>query len=171
MNKEIEINLTYNNKNKIISLLKPGVEFLRKTSFLDKYYSQGGSKMKQVETFVRIRVIKGEICELTYKGKPTNDHNIKKREELTTKIEDPNVIEKILINSGFKKLSEYESDREYWKINNSELVFINFKKPASLNYLEIEGSSKEKISKIIKKIDKHVKKVGDKIFKKFDEMV
>ena len=125
--------------------------------------------MRNIHSLIRIRKINNNEAELTYKGKVKNKNNIWHRAELTTKILSPEIMDKILINLGFKKISEYKSQKEYWEFNNLEIVFNKFTKPAYLEFMEIEGDSEKKIKNIIKKLGKNVQKVGEEIFEIFDK--
>jgi len=168
-NEEIEIKLQFRNKKKIISILGKKIKFRKKFRIYDKYYSQNYSDMSNVHNLIRIREIKNSNAELTYKGKTKNRSNIWYRVELTTQIASPKAMEKILNNIGFKKISEYRSEKEYWELDNLEIVFSKFTSPAYLEFAEIEGKSEKKIKDLIKKLGKHVKEVGEEIFEVFDK--
>jgi predicted adenylyl cyclase CyaB len=166
--KEIEIKLIFKNKNKIINKLKPEIKLERKISIYDKYFSKDFLDMKNTHNLIRIRKINNNNdAELTFKSKTKNQGNIWQRTELTTTIQSPEIMEKILTHLGFKKISEYKSQREYWKFQDLEIIFIKFTKPAFLEFMEIEGKPK-KILEVIKKLGNNVKEVGEEIFEIFD---
>ena len=168
-NKEIEIKLQFKNKKKIISILGKKIKFQKKLRVYDKYYNRNWSDMRNTHSLIRVRSIKNGNAELTYKGKAKDKNNIWHRVELTTSIISPKIMEKILNNMGFKKISECQSEREYWQLGSLEIVFIKFNLPTSLKIIEIEGISEKEIRDIVKKLSKYVKKVGEEIFSVFDK--
>jgi predicted adenylyl cyclase CyaB len=165
--KEIEIKLIFKNKKEIINKLRPEIKLERKISIYDKYFGKDFLDMKNTHNLIRIRKINDDNAELTFKSKTKNQGNIWQRIELTTTIRSPEIMEKILTHLGFKKISEYKSQREYWKFQDLEIVFIKFTKPAFLEFMEIEGNPR-KIREVIKKLGNNVKEVGEEIFEIFD---
>lgn len=171
--KEIEIKLLFNNKEEVISKLSldklsPEMKFERKLNIHDRYYSQGSSDMRNIHSLIRIREIQNSQAELTYKGKMKDKKNIWHRVELTTQIASPEIMDRILINLGFNRISEYKSEKEYWKFNGLEIIFAKFTIPAYLKFMEIEGTSEKKIRNIVKKLGNNVQEVGEEIFEVFD---
>ena len=66
---EIEIKLTYEDKENVLSKLKSlGAEFKDAYELNDIYFSLTAKDMKDAQEFVRIRK-KGDNSELTFKGK------------------------------------------------------------------------------------------------------
>lgn len=167
--KEIEIKLLFRNKKSIISKLGKKMKLDKKLVISDKYYSNADNKadMSNKNNLIRIRNFDNKV-ELTYKGKALDNKNIWHRTELTTEIKSPEIMEGILDNLGFKKISEYKSKKEYWHFDNLEIVFARFSLPASLEFMEIEGTSEKKIRKVVKQLGNNVKEVGEEIFKIFD---
>ncbi|MHA1657499.1 MAG: CYTH domain-containing protein [Promethearchaeota archaeon] len=168
-NKEIEIKLQFKNKRKIISILGKKIKFQKRLRIHDEYYNRSWSDMRNTHDLVRIRSVKNGNAELTYKGKAKDKNNIWHRIELTTSIMSPGMMKKILDNIGLKKISECQSEREYWQIGNLEIVFVKFNLPVSLEIMEIEGTSEKEIRDMVKKLSKYVKKVGEEIFSVFDK--
>jgi len=167
--KEIEIKLLFQNKKEIISKLGSKMKFERRVKVYDKYFSRKYFNMKNIHNLIRIREIKKEKAELTFKSKVKNRNNIWHRIELTTKVESPIVMEKILNNLGLNKIAEYKSKKEYWKFDELKIIFNKFIFPSHLEFMEIEGDSEKKIKNIIKKLGDNVKEVGEEIFKIFDK--
>lgn len=167
MNKETEIKLKYNNKNQIIKIIKKlGAKFNEKYDLHDTYFSFHNN-MSNKHEIVRIRE-KGNSCELTFKGKCKSKGNVWKRVEITCKINNPRIMCEILINLGLSKIKENMSHREIYLLNGIEIAFIDFTKPSKLSLIEIEGPQ-EKIKRIINKLGKSVKEVGEEAFSKFDK--
>lgn len=166
--KEIEIKLLFNNKKEIISAL-PTINFCKKIKVRDRYYSQKYSDIRNTHQIIRIRQKFNIFSELTYKGKTKDYKNIWYRKEITTLIKDPRKMHKILILLGFRKIRDCLSEREYWLIDDVEIVFSKFTKPALLEFMEIESDSHEKIRQIVKRLGNRVKEVGEEIFDVFDK--
>ena len=168
-NKEIEIKLQFKNKRKIISILGEKIKFQKKLEIYDEYYNRNWSDMRNTHDLIRVRSVKNGNAELTYKGKTKDKNNIWHRIELTTSIISPKIMKRILNNIGFKKISECQSKREYWRVGNLEIVFVKFNLPTSLKIMEIEGTSEKEIGNMVKKLSKYVRKVGEEVFSVFDK--
>jgi len=168
MNKETEIKLKYKNKNQIINIIKKlGAKFNEKYELHDTYFSFH-KDMSNKHEIVRIRE-KGNSSELTFKGKCKSKGNVWKRVELTCKIDNPQIMCEILVNLGLSRIKENMSLREIYLLNGIEIAFIDFTKPSKLSLIEIEGSQ-DKIKRIINKLGKSVKEVGEEAFRKFDKV-
>lgn len=168
MEKEIEIKLLFKSKKRVLEKLGKQTKFVKKVKTYDRYYSQEGDDMSNVNSLLRTREIFGEKTELTYKGKTRGRKNVWHREEITTEIESQDAMDKILKRIGFKKISEYKSEKEYWEYKGLEIVFANFSLPAPLKFMEIEGSSEKKIKEVVRKLEKEVSGAGEEIFEVFD---
>lgn len=167
--KEIEIKLIFKNKDKIIKILKPDIRFIEKIKLHDSYYGLKND-MSNKNVLFRIRRKGNNHNELTYKGRALDKKNIWHRIELTTHIESPIVIEKILEQINFKKISEYKSEKEVYGCNGLEICFTKFTLPAKLEFMEIEGKSEKKIRNLVNKIGTNAQEVGEEIFKTFDRV-
>jgi adenylate cyclase class IV len=165
-NKEIEIKLLFSDKKKIVSKLEPRIRFLKSVKVLDKYYSFSNF-IKNKSDFFRIRII-DKKAELTYKGRSKNKNGIIKKTELTSEISSSEAIEVILKKAGLEKRSEHRSEKEYWALDDIEIVFVKFIKPAKLIFMEIEGPSKNKIENVLKKIEDCVSIMEESDFNVFD---
>ena len=76
---EIEIKLSFTDKNKVIAQLKKlGATFKEKYTLADTYFSLEDTDMKNAKDFVRLRV-KGGAAELTFKFKREPESYICKR--------------------------------------------------------------------------------------------
>jgi len=166
--KEIEIKLVFKNKKAIISKLKPFIKFRRKLNIHDSYYGYGFD-MRNINNLVRIRTVNEKKSELTFKGKTKDRKNIWHRTEISTPIKSPEKMEKILLNLGLNKISEYKSEKEFWKYKKQNIVFAKFTMPAHLTFMEIEGNSDKEIKETVKLLGDNVKEVGEEIFKIFDK--
>lgn len=168
MNKEIEVKLRYNNRNKIIKLIqKLGARFKGRHELHDTYFSFRND-MSNKHEIVRIRE-KGNLCELTFKGKCKSKSNVWERIELSCKIGNPKNMCEILTNLGLFKIKENISQREIYLLGGVELAFIDFSKPSKLSLIELEGRE-DKIKKIIKMLGNSVKTVGEEAFSEFDSI-
>ena len=125
--------------------------------------------MSNTHDLIRIRKKNGK-AELTFKGKCETESDIWKRIELNTEINDPDMMTKILEYLHFNTLLQNESQREYWTLDNVEIVFIDLVKPLPLSWIEIEGPSEEKIQRILDQLGNDVEKIGEEFFKTLDEV-
>ena len=126
--------------------------------------------MKNSNQLIRIREIKGDKTELTFKGKAQDKNNVWHRKEINLKIDSVHNMEKILLNLGLKKISEYQSQKEYWKLGNLEIVFAHFTVPTELTFMEIEGPSEKEIRQVVEQLGDSVKEAGEEIFEIFDQI-
>lgn len=167
--KEIEIKLLFKDKETVVNKLKPSIKFKNKINIHDRYYGYDDFDMRNVNNLVRIRTVNREKSELTFKGEAKNKKNIWHRTELNTQIESPEKMEKILLNLGLNKVSEYKSEKELWDYKKQEILFVKFTVPAHLNFMEIEGNSEKEIKKTVELLGNTVKEVGEEIFEIFDK--
>ena len=167
--KEIEIKLSFKDKNLVIDKLGPGAKFIKTINVHDIYYGFNDTKMKNIHDILRLRIKEGD-SELTYKSKVEDSANVWHRTEISTSIGSPESLNKILTNLGIKKLYEYLSQKEYWLSENCEIVFAKFELPAHLEFMEIEGESEDEIRKIVTSLGDSVEEVGEDFFKIFDDV-
>lgn len=167
-NKEIEIKLSYQNKEEVLKKLGPEVKFAGSNDVHDIYYRFNGNEMKNVHDILRLRITDGE-SELTYKSKAEDSHNVWHRTELTTAIGSAEILDQIFGGLGIQKLSEHKSRKEYWLFDGCEIVFARFTAPADLEFMEIEGDSEDKIKSVVSRLGNSVTEVGEDFFKVFDD--
>lgn len=168
MNKEIEVKLKYKNRKSVINRLKTlGAEKIEDISLIDRYYGLGHSDMSNKNNIVRIRT-KNNDSELTFKGNTKNMNNVWERTELTVAIDDPEVMEQILLLSGFNKIKINKSEREIWRIGQVHIEFIDFIIPEKLQLIEIEAKDTRTVDSVVEKLGKLVSRVGEESFNKFD---
>jgi predicted adenylyl cyclase CyaB len=166
MTHEIEVKLLYKSKGRVISQLrKLGAKFIEKYAVHDIYF---GKDMKNVHDLIRIRK-KNQHAELTLKGKCETKSHIWRRVELNTPIGDIESTKKILKHLGFEELSDNKQNREIWKFKGMEIGFMEFTHPAKLKYIEVEGTSEDKIQELILNFGELVSVAGEEIFKKLDD--
>jgi len=167
--KEIEIKLIYKNKEAVIAKLKElGAVFREKYILEDYYFSLTGKDMSNTNDLLRVRK-KGDKKELTFKGKCETTGNIWERIELNTDISNPEAVLQMFEHLKLNKLSTNKSLREFWDIDDVELVFSDITYPAKINFLEIEGPSKERVQEVLDQLGDLVKEAGEEIFHKLDE--
>ena len=80
-------------------------------------------------------------------------------------------MEKILLNLGLNKISEYKSEKEFWKYKKQNIVFAKFTMPAHLTFMEIEGNSDKEIKETVKLLGDNVKEVGEEIAEEYMKLV
>ena len=167
--KEIEVKLTYTDKDKVIEKLKEiGAVFREKYLLEDYYFSLTGTDMSNTNDLLRVRK-KGDKKELTFKGKCETEGHIWERIELNTDISDAEAVLKMFEHLKLNKLSTNKSSREFWDIGDVEIVFSHITYPAKIDFIEIEGSTKEKVEEVLKLLGDLVKEAGEEIFRKLDE--
>jgi len=168
-NKEIEIQLSYKDKSRVISILKKQkAKRVDEFVLVDKYYGINNVDMNNKKNpLLRIRK-KGKNAEFTYKGIIESKDDIWERTELNVKINDPEILEKILIALEYKIVSYNESTREVWSLKRTKLFFTKFVKPAVFEFLEIEGKTRKDIDDILKILGPEVKALDKNSFSKLD---
>jgi len=164
---EIEIKLKYNNKERVLKKMNDlGAKFKEKYLLHDTYFGftkDIGNKNK----LVRIRE-KNKFYELTFKGEAEDKNHVWKRVEINTEIKEPNKVMEIIYNLGLVKIKENESEREIYLLKKLEIAFIDFKLPAELSVIELEGSEDE-INWLVGELGDSVERVGEDFFKIFDK--
>ncbi len=88
---------------------------------------------------LRLRLF-GQEGMLTWKGAPTFDKGVKKREELQTRVSDAPALRQLLDRLGYEVSLEFSKSREYWDlwgltVSLDELPFGR--------YVEVEGDEEE----------------------------
>lgn len=167
--KEIEAKLTYKDRSKLVQKLS-SLGFTKSESLKlnDTYYSPDGDRMDNVKTILRIREISEKPTELTYKGPCPKDKGVWERTEITTEISSPKEMREILESLEMNLIKSNETAREYWTLDDLEIVFMDFIKPQKLEIIEVEGHTKENVQKLISKLGDLVEVVGEEVFKPFD---
>ncbi len=166
---EIEVKLKFQDKEKVISRLKEiGAKFKEKYELEDSYFNLTHKDMKNTHDLLRVRK-KGNKSELTFKGKVENNSDTWKRIEINTEIKDPEARIKILDYLKFTKIMENKTTREYWELNDTEIAIISIKKPAEIDFIEIEGKNEEIINGVLDKLKPLVEVIGEDYFKKIDD--
>ncbi len=167
--KEIEVKLTYEDKDKVIERLKEIDAIFREKYLLeDHYFSLTGTDMSNTNDLLRIRK-KGNHQELTFKGKCETEGNIWERIELNTDIGSAETVLKIFEHLKLNNLSTNKSFREFWDIKDVEIVFSDITYPAEIKFIEIEGPTKEKVQGVLDLLGDLVVEAGEEIFRKLDE--
>ena len=162
---EIEVKFVYKSKKKVTDLLKRlGAKQTEKFSLHDMYFSKKRfSSMKGVREFVRIRR-KNDYAELTFKGKRETKSNIWRRMEINTPIGDTDAMEKILLNTGFKKITDGKSNREAWMLKNLEIMFVELTRPTKVIFAEIEGPSENEIQWLLDALGDTITIIEEELF-------
>jgi len=115
-----------------------------------------GSPARQIALRVRIRksFLRGEsVAELTFKG-ALIEEGIKAREEITTPLEDPEKITKMLVLSGFPIITIKKKRRVYSATGNKARIYLDEVEGLG-NYVEVEvvnPESREEYLSILNKV-------------------
>ncbi len=166
---EIEIKLCYKKKSELTYKLEElGAKLVKEVEIKDKYFSKDVKNIKDAKEFVRIREKNGK-AELTFKGKEESNTNVSKKIELNLDISDSKSMEAILEQLNFNIIRENKTKREYWEMDNVELVIVNIIEPVEIDYVEVEGPSEELVNNLVSKLGDCVKPIEKDHFKKMDE--
>lgn len=167
--KEIEIKLTFKDRNAVLSRLKElGAVFKDKYDLEDYYFSITGTDMSNINDLLRIRK-KGNKQELTLKGKCETAGNVWERIEINSPIGDYEAVLKMFDYLKLNKLSINKSSREFWDLNDCEIVFSDIIYPAEISFIEVEGPTKEKVEEVVGLLGNLVNEAGEEIFRRLDE--
>lgn len=167
--KEIEIKLKYSDENALRDKLKDlNANPTQTYEIVDCYYGKEGETMKTAENLLRIRTKKG-VSELTFKGKKETDSNVWERVEINVPVGDHEKMEQILKNLGMKRILKNRTLREYWNVEGAELGIMKILEPAEVDFVEIEGKSKEDVEKVTKLFTSVLEPIDKDHFKKLDE--
>ena len=167
--KEIEIKLKYRDEKSFRNKLKAiKAKPIETYEIIDCYYAKDDETMKSAEKLLRVRTKRG-VSELTFKGKLETDSNVWERVEINTPIGDPEKMISILGHLGFKKILQNKTLREYWSVDGTELAIIKIIEPAKVDFVEIEGKTKEAVEKVAQQFKGILEPIGKDHFKKLDE--
>ncbi len=95
-----------------------------------------GATLETGHSVLRLRRI-GERGILTYKERVDSSSDLKHQHEDETRVDDPDAMDAILKDVGFRPALVYEKRRETWRLGNTEIVIDEL--PFGL-FMEIEGS-------------------------------
>lgn len=167
--KEIEIKLKYSSEKALKDKLKSIKAKPKETyEIVDCYYGKDGETMKTAENLLRIRTKKG-VSELTFKGKKETDSNVWERVEINVLVGDHEKMELILKSLGMKRILKNRTLREYWNVKGTELGIMKILEPAEVDFVEIEGKSKEEVEKVTHLFKGVLEPIDKDHFKKLDE--
>lgn len=167
--KEIEIKLKYKDEKALRSKLAALKSTHTETyEVSDIYYAKEGENIKNAENLLRIRTKKG-VSEITLKGKIEKTGNIWERVEINVPIGEPEKMKLILEHLGLKCIFKNRAIREYWDVNGTELGIMKIFEPAKVEFVEIEGKTKEAVEKATKLFEGVLEPIGKDHFKKLDE--
>ncbi len=167
--KEIEIKLKYSNEKSLRERLsKVGAKPTQTYEIIDVYYAKEGETMKTAESLLRIRTKKG-VSEITYKGKRETDSNVWERVEINVPVGDPEKMELILKNLGLVRILRNRTLREYWDVHGTELGIMKIIEPAKVEFVEIEGKTKEDVEKVTNLFRGILEPLGKDYFQKLDK--
>jgi adenylate cyclase class 2 len=123
------------------------VKILNKPTLFREIYWETSIKKREYSSF-RLRS-EGNNCFLTLKIKK-DDNKFEIRDELEVKVSDFLIVTKILKLTGFKIFRQREKKREEYNIGRIKIEIDKY--PYLKPYLEIEGSNKIEIKKILNKL-------------------
>jgi len=168
MPSEIEIKLTFKDKSAVVKRLK-ALKYVLKEKFVlhDRYYGSPDTGMENTNTLVRVRE-KGDKSELTLKSSCKDNKNVWTREEINVGIDDAGCTQAVLLRLGLVMIKENKSEREIWKKNGVEFMFIEYSKPSKLEMIELEAADEKKIHSALYDFRDLVKEAGEELFKSFD---
>ncbi len=167
--KEIEIKLKYTDEKTLRAKLKSLKAKPTQTyEIIDCYYAKNGETMKTAENLLRIRTKKG-VSEITFKGKRETASDVWERVEINTAISEPEKMELILAHLGFKRILKNRTLREYWDIQGTELGIMKILEPAEVDFVEIEGKTKESVEQTTNLFTGVLEAIGKDHFKKLDD--
>ncbi len=88
---------------------------------------------------LRLRLF-GREGMLTWKGAPTFDKGVKKREELQTRVSDADALRELLDRLGYEVTLEFSKSREYWDLRG---ITVSLDDLSFGRYVEVEGDEEE----------------------------
>ncbi len=167
--KEIEIKLKCNNEKLFRQKIRElNAKFIDHYEIVDDYYAKPGETIKTAEKFLRIRTKSGK-SELTFKSGRDIKGKASERTEINVSIENPENMRAILSELGFKLIRKNRTIREYFLIDGAELVIVKIVEPVNLEFVEIEGKTKDYVEKVSKLFGKVLEPVGSDYFAVLDK--
>jgi adenylate cyclase class 2 len=133
-------------------LKKLGAEFVSEQTQKDYYFDDENEGLTEADKCLRLRrqrIGNDEKVFLTYKG-AREKAKYKRRQEADIEVSDADAVEKLLCGIGFNKALTVEKKRSVWRLGGCE---VGLDSVALLgDFVEIEGSSEEKIADVQKKL-------------------
>lgn len=167
--REIKIRLIYPNLEELEKKIAEKFTFINEEHQIDTYYNSPIRDFKESDEALRIRIVNNE-AELTYKG-PKLSNKSKSREELTVKIDNPDVMDKILQKLGFVSVFKVEKIRKNF---HGGKFIISLDRVIGLgDFLEIEGInvSEEELTAFVNNFTDEFNIVGEKTLKSYLELL
>ena len=90
------------------------------------------------------------------------------RVEINVPIGDAEKMELILKNLGFVRILKNRTIREYWDVQGTELGIMKILEPAEVEFVEIEGKTKEDVEKIANLFKGILEPIDKNYFNKID---
>jgi len=111
-------------------------------------FDDGAGSLRKAGKLLRVRKTPSSQT-LTYKGPISASSKLKRREEIECRIEQADVLIRILQESGFSIQTEYS---KYRTVFEKDGFNISLDETEAGNYLEVEGPSEEDVTKLGEKL-------------------
>ena len=111
-------------------------------------FDDAGGTLRKAGKLLRVRQTPSSQT-LTYKGPISASSKLKRREEIECRIEQADVLMRILQESGFNIQTEYSKYRTVFEKGRFN---ISLDETEAGNFLEVEGPSEEEITKLGKEL-------------------
>lgn len=150
---EIELKVKVDSHESVIKRLREiGAMLLRNEYQVDHYYDDSSSTMLNSDKALRIRKTRtgNEVSTLlTFKGPKLKDE-LKYRKEIETLVNDPDAMDRILCELGFKTSLTVEKKREQWSYGQCLVMLDSL--PLLGKFVEIEGPDTAAIHELQQKL-------------------
>jgi predicted adenylyl cyclase CyaB len=111
-------------------------------------FDDSGGSLQNSGKLLRIRKTPSSQT-LTYKGPISTTSKLKRRDEIECRIEDADVLMRILQETGFHVETEYS---KYRTVFDKDRFNVSLDETEAGNYLEVEGPSEEEVMKLGEKL-------------------
>ena len=111
-------------------------------------FDDAGASLRKAGKLLRVRQTPSNQT-VTYKGPISANSKLKRREEIECRVEQADVLMRILQESGFSIQTEYS---KYRTVFEKDGFNISLDETEAGNYIEVEGPSEEDVTKLGEKL-------------------
>jgi adenylate cyclase class 2 len=144
MGDERELKFPVENHSDLRSrLIDLEAERTSKSQSEDNWIFDRGGNLREQGRLLRLRFDGGSGAVLTFKGPPTFEGPVKIRLEHETRMEDPEAIQGILEELGYRVVTRYQKRREKWRVGG---ITVCLDTTPMGDFVEFEGDGAQKLA-------------------------
>jgi adenylate cyclase class 2 len=144
MGSEVELKFPVENHPDLRSrLVEFGAERTSTSQFEDNWIFDREGSLREQNCLLRLRFDGGGGAVLTYKGPPSFEGALKIRLEHETRVEQPEAIQGVLEQLGYRIVTRYQKRREKWRVGG---IVVCLDTTPMGDFVEFEGEGAGKLA-------------------------